>query len=293
MMIQPECIWKLDAELGEGPIWIEQEAAVYFVDIKGHKIHRSSVTGQQTQSWDVGDQVSFVLPISGGGLVCGLPGKLANFSPESGQLATIKLVEEDRPGNRLNDAYVDATGCLWFGSMDDAEVNPTGALYRFTKDKIAQRVDSEYVITNGPSMSPDGKTFYHTDTVQKKIYAYDVTGDGTLSGKRLFIEIQGTGYPDGTTVDAEGFVWIALFSGWRVERYSSAGKLVQSVEFPCANVTKIAFGGNDRRTVFVTTAHKGLSAQERAQQPLAGGLFSFRVSTSGQPQYQFLHGAAA
>jgi sugar lactone lactonase YvrE len=111
-----------------------------------------------------------------------------------------------------------------------------------------------------------------------------VSEEGTLSRKRTFAAISGDGYPDGMAVDADGFVWIALFGGWRIERYSPDGKLVEQVRFPCANVTKLAFGGDDLRTVYVSTAWKGLSSEARRQQPLAGGLFSFRSPTRGQPQ---------
>jgi sugar lactone lactonase YvrE len=103
----------------------------------------------------------------------------------------------------------------------------------------------------------------------------------------VFVRIAGEGYPDGTTVDSDGAVWIALFGGARIERYSAQGELIDTVPMPCSNITKIAFGGHDLRTVFVTTARKGLSEEALAAQPLAGGLFRFRVPTPGQIQHQY------
>jgi sugar lactone lactonase YvrE len=280
----PVCVWPVGAELGEGPVWQATENAVYFVDIKGRHIHRLSVATGQRQTWKAPDQVGFVAPLADRTFVCGLPDGLYRFDAGSGQFGKLKDVEAHLPGNRLNDGFVDASGHLWFGSMDDGEERPDGTLYRVGDDGEAVARDDGYVITNGPAMSPDGRTLYHGDTVRRVVYAFDVSEDGTLSRKRIFATISGDGYPDGMAVDADGFVWIALFGGWRIERYSPDGELVEQVPFPCANVTKLAFGGDDLQTVYVSTAWKGLSPAERERQPHAGGLFSFRSPVPGQPQ---------
>jgi sugar lactone lactonase YvrE len=280
----PECVWPVNAELGEGPLWQAAENAVYFVDIKGRNIHRLTVTTGQTQTWKAPDQPGFVAPLAEHGFVCGLPGGLYRFDAGSGQFSKLKEVEAHLPGNRLNDGFVDASGHLWFGSMDDAEEQPSGTLYRVNDAGELVAQDDDYVITNGPAMSPDGRTLYHNDTMRRVVYAFDVSEDGSLSGKRIFAAISGDGHPDGMAVDADGFVWVALFGGWRIERFSPDGKPVEQVPFPCANVTKLAFGGDDLQTVYASTAWKGLSAVERQQQPLAGGLFSFRSPVPGQPQ---------
>jgi sugar lactone lactonase YvrE len=149
-----------------------------------------------------------------------------------------------------------------------------------------RRVDDGYCITNGPAVSPEGRTLYHVDTLQRVIYAFDLTDTGKLDGKRVFTTIEpGSGYPDGLSVDAEGAVWIALYGGWGLRRYSPRGELIGAVRLPCENVTKAAFGGADRRTLYITTARQGLSAAELAAQPLAGGLFALRVDAPGLPQY--------
>jgi D-xylonolactonase len=171
---QPECIWPLAATLGEGPVWHAEDNALYFVDIKQRAIHRCEEDGSRRQSWTVPEEVGFALPIHGGGFVCGLPGRLMRFSFDSGELTPLLELEADLPGNRLNDGYVDRHGCLWFGSMDNAEMAPSGSLYRLCEDQALERKDSGYVITNGPCVSPDGRTFYHTDTLEKTVYAFDV-----------------------------------------------------------------------------------------------------------------------
>jgi len=289
-MIAPQCIWNAGAKLGEGPVWSAAGNAFWFVDIKGQRLHRVNEDGSGRQSWDAPGEIGFALPVEGGGLVCGLPGQLMQFTPELGFRPMLSL-ETAIPGNRLNDGGVDAEGRLWFGSMDNAEAAPTGALYRLDQRGLVQ-MDDGIVITNGPCTSPDGRTFYHTDTLGKIVYAYDKAPDGSLSNKREFVRTEGPGHPDGSTVDAEGHVWIAMFRGHRIDRYAPDGELSATVPMPCPNITKIAFGGKDLRTVFATTAWKGMSGEERAQYPLAGGVFTFRVDAPGLPQPLFNRNAA-
>jgi D-xylonolactonase len=278
----PVCLWDVRAILGEGVLWDAAHHCVWFVDIKGRRIHRCDADGANQRSWEAPGQVSFIVPVAGGGYVCSLEDGLHRFDPASGAFTPLLQVEADVPGNRFNDGHVDAAGRLWFGSMDDAETAPTGALYRY--DGAAAVADSGYVITNGPAISPDGRTLYHTDTVGKHIYAFDIV-DGSLQRKRLFLTLAGGGHPDGMAVDVDGCVWVATFGGWRIDRYAPDGQKLGEVRFPCANITKLAFGGPDLRTVYVSTARKGLSEAELAAQPLAGGLFTFRAALSGLPQH--------
>ncbi len=284
---QPTCIWPAGAELGEGPMWHAATRSVYFVDIKGRKVHRCAEDGSERRSWSAPGMPGFIVPASGSSFVCALENGLYRFSEETGEFTTLRSVEADIPGNRFNDGSVDAQGCLWFGSMDNGEEESSGSLYRIDRNGVVATMDSGYVITNGPAMSPDGAILYHTDTLKKEVYAFDVQPDGSLLRKRLFVTIEGSGYPDGMAVDADGHVWIALFGGGRIERYSPQGVRVDIVAFPCSNVTKLAFGGADLRTVFATTAWKGLSPAQRELEPFAGGLFSFRTATPGLTQHIF------
>jgi D-xylonolactonase len=278
------CVWDVGATLGEGVLWDAPGQRVWFVDIKGRRIHRCSHDGVERDSWDAPGQVSFIVPAVDGRMVCSLEDGLYRFDDADGSFTPLAKVEAEETGNRFNDGHVDAAGHLWFGSMHDAEEAPTGALYRFDGARVRQ-MDDGYVITNGPAVSPDGATLYHTDTLQKRIYAFDRAADGSLSNKRIFVEIADGGYPDGMAVDSTGQLWVATFGGWRIDRFDAAGVKVGEVRFPCANVTKLAFGGEDLRTVYATTARKGLSEQELADQPLAGGLFTFRAETPGLPQH--------
>jgi sugar lactone lactonase YvrE len=280
----PATVAALGATLGEGPVWVAREAALWFVDIKEKKLHRFDPAGGAPRSWDAPAQPGWILPCADGGFVVGLQGGLHLFDPASGAFALLAPVEPDRPGNRLNDACTDAEGRIWLGTMDDAEEADTGAFYRFADGRLAEAGLPRVCITNGPAVSPDGRVLYHVDTLGRTLWACDLGADGALSAPRRFATIaEGEGWPDGPCVDSEGHVWIGLFGGWGARRYAPDGALVETVRFPVANVTKLAFGGADLRTVYATTAAKGLSARERAAQPEAGNLFAFRVDVAGAP----------
>jgi D-xylonolactonase len=283
----PVCLWPAGAELGEGPLWHGASGSVYFVDIRARQVHCCAADGSQRRSWTAPGQPSFIVPVAEGGFACALDDGLYRFSATTGEFSPLRSVEADLPGNRFNDGHVDAQGCLWFGSMDAGESKPTGSLYRIDSYGNLTNADSGYVITNGPAISPDGKTLYHTDTLEKTVFAFDLLPDGSLGGKRPFVKILGSGYPDGMAVDADGNVWIALFGGWRIERYSPEGKRIGHMGFPCSNITKLAFGGENLRTAYVTTAWKGLTPGQRAHEPLAGGLFKFLTDTPGMAQHEF------
>ena len=288
----PECVWPVQASLGEGPFWSATENAVWFVDIFGKQIHRFEPVAGTRQSWSAPAKVSFVLPEGQGNFLAGFPGAVARFRPDTNEFQILARLEEQHPRNRLNDACIDAGGRLWFGTMDEDAQRKSGAFYRWGGEPAPVQVDCGYCISNGPAFSPDGRTFYATDTLDRVIYRFAVTDGGRLHQKVPFIQFElADGHPDGTTVDSEGCVWVAFYGGWAVRRYSPDGKLMREVKFPCANVTKVAFGGDGLKTAFVTTARDGLSSQEALEQPLAGGLFAFEAGVSGLPQAEG-HGVA-
>ena len=285
----PECVLRSACELGEGPVWREADGSVWFVDIKGLRIHRYDPATGAAWSWAAPAQPGLIAPRADGTWIAGLKTGLHRFDPAHGRFELMAAVEDASLDNRLNDGFVDGRGRLWFGSMHDGETNSTGALYRLDGNGL-RRMDDGYCITNGPAVSPDGRTLYHTDTLKRVLYAFDLAADGGLSNKRVFAQIEdGAGYPDGPAVDAEGCVWTGLFAGWGARRYSPRGEQIGFVKLPVANVTKIAFAGDDLKTAYATTAWKGLSPAEREKQPLAGGLFRFHVDTPGLAQHHVTH----
>ncbi len=281
--MESRIVWPLAAQLGEGPLWVAEDAALWFVDIKGHAIHRfDPVTGTGT-SHPVDGPASFLVLAADGGLLVGIRGHLHRF--RDGILSPAIAAVDMPAHNRTNDATVDARGRLWFGTMDDNETLATGAVHVFDGRDI-RAVGGECVITNGPATSPDGRWLYHVDTLGRTVTRFDISDSDLLTDGELFIAIEDeAGYPDGVSVDAEGCVWVALWGGWGVRRYAPDGTLLATVALPVPNVTKVAFGGQDLRTAYATTAWKGLSDEDRIAAPLAGGLFAFDAPAPGLPAH--------
>lgn len=279
--IESRLVWPVAATLGEGPAWIGRENALWFVDIKGGKVHRYDPATDDRRTFEVGGMPSFIVPADGGRLLVGSIDGL--YLLEDGTL-TGPVAKIDMPAhNRTNDATVDPSGRLWFGTMDNAETARTGAIHLF--DEVDLRpVGGECVITNGPAISGDGTIIYHVDTLDRTIWRCDISAGSSLARGEVFVTIDAAdGSPDGVTVDAEGCLWVGLWGGWQARRYAPDGTLLATVALPCANVTKVAFGGPDLRTGYITTARAGLSADELATQPLAGGLFAFDAPAPGTP----------
>lgn len=267
--------------LGEGPVWIE--GALWFVDIKAPCIYRLGDDGA-VMRWAAPAPVGWVMPTASGGLVAGLKTGLHRFDPTDGSFSAWVEVEPGLPGNRLNDAVVGPDGSLWFGSMDDSEEQASGRFYRFADGKVSDTGLPAAIVTNGPAISPNGRILYVTDTFAGTIGQADINDDGSLGPLRPFVTIdKSDGHPDGPTVDADGCVWTGLFGGWSARRYDPAGALIETVRFPVANVTKIAFGGDGLRTAFATTAKLALDAAALDAQPLAGHLFAFDAGVAGVP----------
>jgi D-xylonolactonase len=279
MEIASRLVWSVGATLGEGPMWLPDADTLWFVDIKRGFLHSYHPATDARQSFDVGGKPSFIVPATGGKLIVGSANALHLF--EDGVLGE-PIARIDMPGHsRTNDGTVDVAGRLWFGTMDDDGTLETGAIYTFDGKTIAH-TGGECVITNGPAVSADGCILYYADTLDRTIWRCDISDGIKLSNKSLFAVIaEDEGAPDGVTLDADGYLWVALWGGWRARRYSPDGTIVAAVSLPCANVTKVAFGGPDLRTGYVTTARTGLSAAEMAEQPLAGGLFCFDAPAPG------------
>jgi D-xylonolactonase len=275
-----QSVLAVGASLGEGALWFGN--AVWFVDIKSHKVHRFAPLTRAHREWTMPDQVGWVLPAEGGDMVVGLKDGLYRFDPDSGKVSLIHRPEPDRPRNRLNDATTDSKGRLWFGSMDDGEEQKTGHLFRCASGLCADTGFPPVSITNGPALNAEGTILYHTDTVGRTIYRIPVNDDGSLGKADPFVWIEdGAGYPDGPVVDAEGCLWTGLYFGWGVRRYDPKGKLIKFERLPTSNVTKMCFGGPDLKTAYVTTARKGITPADLVSQPEAGNLFAFDPGVAG------------
>ena len=278
------------ALLGESPFWHAAEARLYWVDIEGRKIHRTDLATGTDETMDLAEQVGCIAPRAEGGLVAALENGCALIDEWGAAPRPFgPAVLADKPEQRFNDGRVDAAGRLWVGSLTSDKANPAATLYRLDPDGSLTEIFGGLTTSNGAAFSPDGRTFYHADTPTHAIRAYDVDpAAGTLGNGRIFHQFEfGNGRPDGAAVDAEGCYWSALWDGWRIVRFSPAGELLQTVELPVQRPTMLAFGGADLQTAFVTSAGKNLTDAERARQPYAGGIFTFRVDVPGLIQQDF------
>jgi sugar lactone lactonase YvrE len=273
------------AILGEGPVWHQEEAALYWVDIKGHRLNRYAPGGAGARRWEFHDNLAWVVPRRAGGWLAGARHEIGELRLDPELRFTPRLtIEADKPGNRLNDAKADFDGSVWFGTMDDAEAQVAGAFYHLLPDFSLERVDEGWAIPNGPAVSPDGRYIYHTDSARRSVYRYAKRPGGGLAARELFIRfMEDDGYPDGMTVDAKGGLWIAHWGGGRVSRFTAEGVFDRALALPVSQVTSCCFGGPRLDRLFVTTAAIGLDEAQRQREPMAGGLFELDPGIEGLP----------
>ena len=282
------CIADVHAVLGEGPVWVASEQALYWVDIKGRKIFRLSEDGELSQ-WPTPFRVGSIAPRASGGFIAGTDQGIAGIDLKSGKLDLLLNPEEALPGNRFNDGKVDRSGRFWAGTMDDSERQASGTLYRFEPDLGVTAVDGGYKVTNGPAFSPDGARMYHNDSARQLTYVFDLDVAGNPANRRVFLESgEGDGYPDGMTVDAEGCLWIAFWDGSAIRRYAPQGDLLETIEMPVARPTSCTFGGPDLDRLYVTSARIGLDETALKMQPNAGGLFMVTPGVQGIADVPFV-----
>ncbi|QWC57869.1 SMP-30/gluconolactonase/LRE family protein [Erythrobacter sp. 3-20A1M] len=288
MAVMPEVkrVFDAEAKLGEGVLWDARRQVVWFVDIKRHLLwHFDPATGSNSAAEAPG-QIGWAIPTTGDLLLCGLEDGLYTFDPASQRFEHLRDVPGESATNRLNDACTDPWGRVWFGTMDDEEDSASGRFYVFDRGDIRPAGPSGITITNGPAVSAQGDRIYFTDTANKRIMVADLTQEG-VGEARPFAntgEDFPDAFPDGPVVDAEDHLWTALYWGEHVARYSPDGKLVAKIAIPARDVTKMAFGGGDLATAYVTTATKNMEDADMKAFPEAGGLFAFDAPMKGFAQ---------
>ena len=283
MNIPVRTVVDAQAKLGEGVVWDAGRQNVWFVDIKRHLLwHFDPATGSNAAAEAPGE-IGWALPTDEGSLLCGLSDGLYLFDPASQDFAFLMKVPGEPAHNRLNDACVDPHGRVWFGSMDNAEKEPSGRFYVFDRGKILPAGPEGIVITNGPTIDRDGTRIYFTDTTAQKIMVADLS-DGRVGPVRPFVDTGALfpdAYPDGPVVDDEDHLWTGLYLGGKVARFSPQGELVATIDVPARDVTKMTFGGPDLKTAYVTTATKNMSTDDMAGLPQSGSLFAFDAPVKG------------
>ncbi|WP_129776482.1 SMP-30/gluconolactonase/LRE family protein [Peristeroidobacter soli] len=259
-------------ELGEGPVWSARHNAIFWVDILSHFLYRYSLADGAVKRWTLPERIGWVAERRDRpGFIAGLQSGFFELDLEPFALRQIVDPEPHYPGNRLNDAKVDRHGRIWAGTMDAAIVEATGSLYCLRPDMSVRRVDEGYKVTNGPTFSLGQEFMYHTDSGRGTVYRFDLSPEGELSNKRVWLKFTAEmGSPDGMTVDADGFIWIAHWGGSRISRWSPDATLDREILLPAPQITSVAFAGPSLDRMFVTSAAKGL---DRSKETFAGSLF--------------------
>jgi sugar lactone lactonase YvrE len=271
-------------KLGEGPVWSPRDGRLYWFDIKGSRLNWFAPAGADSGAFELPLRASAAVVREMGGLVLATEKGLAAIDVESGEFGMIEAFDLG-DGFRSNDGKIDTEGRFWWSTMDDDGGKRPGAVYRTGPDWKTQKMLAGIHIPNTISFSPDGRTLYMADSKRQTLFAHEVAD---LSKVREFAHTRGeVGSPDGSAVDAEGYLWNAQWGAARIVRYAPDGRIDRILRTPVSQPTSCAFGGPDLKTLYITSAWEGLSAQERAAQPLAGALFAVEPGVAGCPLPMF------
>jgi sugar lactone lactonase YvrE len=271
-------------QLGESPVWSPEEGALYWVDIPKGLIRRYVVSSQETSLWQLPASIGSFVFRREGGMVVALKNGIHFFDPATNQLSQIHNPEPDLPENRFNEGKCDPRGRFFAGTMNEViRGKPSGSLYRLASDRTLDLIFPSITVPNGLAWSPEGTIMYFADTRRHVIYAFDYDLDeGTPHNRRVFVDLSSyEGLPDGATVDSEGCLWSAVFSGGRIVRYTPKGKTDRVIGFPVTQINSLTFGGSDMRTLFVISSKHLLNDAGLASQPLAGNIFAVDPGIKG------------
>ncbi len=292
------CLLEAKNKLGEGCLWDVEGQCLWWLDIAPiSKLHILDPATGATRHWSFPMILTCFSLAGPDRLVMGGEEGLFFFNPSTGALSPFCQPESSRPGNRGNDGACDAAGRFWFGTMqqniapDGSDIDITrssGALYRVAAGGRSALMFDNVGVSNGPCWSPDNKTFYFSDTSAQIIWAFDFDVEhGLLSNQRVFNDSKDYGYPDGATVDAEGFVWSARWDGSCIVRIAPSGQIDRVIQMPVVRPTCVVFGGPKLDTIYVTSAAAHLSGDLLKRQPLQGGVFCFDAGVTGIAKHQF------
>ena len=277
--------------LGEGPLWDVDEQRLYWIDSADGRIFRCTADGREVRAWDVPQKIGSMALRKQGGAVLALARGFHFLDFDTGEVELIVDPEPDKPANRLNDGKVDRHGRFLAGSMDTNEEGPNGALYRLDPDLSLHTLERGIVVSNGPCWSPDGNTFYFNDSGSGEVWAYDYDQQtGGVSNRRTHarVDTSGGGCADGSTVDAEGYLWNALVYDGKLVRYAPDGSVDRVIEMPVKKITSVMFGGPDLDVLYVTSMARPPLPRLPHDGVARGSLFAVHgLGVRGLPEQRF------
>ena len=275
-------------ELGEGPVWDDRSQRLVWVDIIGRAVHFFDPASGADRSVDVPGTPGIAIPRRDGGLVLAI-GHGFGFLDDSGEYHEIVELPQGDILARMNDGNCDAAGRFWAGTTGFNAEPGAAVLYRLDPDLGVTRVLEGVTESNGIDWSPDDRLMYYVDSMERRVDVFDFDLDtGSISHRRPFAAVDdGEVLPDGLTVDADGYVWVACWGGAVVRRFAPDGSRAGGVSLPTPNITSPAFGGPALDRMFITCAREGLSAEQLAGDSTAGALFSCEPGVAGRPPRTF------
>ena len=278
--------------LGEGIIWDHQRQRLWWTDIENSQLYRYDPITENLEQWSTPERLCCFAPVAGQDyLVTAFASGFAFYDPVNGSLDWIEKVEADNPGTRLNDGRTDRQGRMWAGTMveNSDQASYRGSLYCLDSNLVVRKTIGNLLITNSLCWSPDSKRMYHCDTPRQKInyYPFD-SQSGNVGDREVLVSTEEGCYPDGSIVDADGFLWNAQWGGSKVVRYAADGSTNLEIKLPVSQPTCVAFGGADLDLVFVTTARQGLSEEALRGQSQAGDVFVYKTDYRGLVESAFI-----
>lgn len=277
------------ADLGEAPTWDAAARRLIWVDITKGVVHRFDPETGRDESLEIGQPVGAAVSTTSGLLAVAARNGFSLLDPETGRIELLAGIEATVPETLVNDGKCDGAGRFWAGTKDIDGRRPLGSLYRLDQDYTLTRVLTGVTISNGLGWSPDQRTMYYIDSATHGIDVFHFEpGAGSVSNRRRLVELpEAWGLPDGMTVDEEGFLWVAFWTGSAVRRIAPDGRIASVVEMPVSLVTSCAFGGDDLSDLYVTSARIGLTGAQLEEEPFAGGIFRLSPGVRGLPHHPF------
>jgi sugar lactone lactonase YvrE len=268
--------------LGEGPQWDAATQRLYWCDILEKQLHWLSPSTKESGHYQLDHMVSLAAPLDGGGLLLIGEDRISRFEPESGHIERYCDFETDNPVTRSNDARIDRHGSLWLSTMGKHAEKGAGSLYRLHRGKLT-KLRSGLTIPNAICFSENGEFAWFTDTAKGVVMRWALDSEGWPQGEpRRWADFTTTpGNPDGAVVDSEGCLWLALWGAGQVVRLNHDGKIIGRIELPVSQPSCPAFAGPDLKTLYITTAQEGFSAEQLAQEPTAGSLYVVETGNTG------------
>ena len=286
---EPKVLWKLKCKLGEGTLWIKEHNSIYFVDIKKKQICILNIKDNKKKLFKVNKEIGFLAHIKNNIFILGLQDELRIQNLKSKKIIKSIFIEPNIKLNRMNEGKTEPVGNLLFGTRDKIERKiEKGSLYKLDKNLLLTKVDTNYMITNGPAFI-DQYNFYHTDSSKKLIYKIRINKKNKIIDKVIFKRfLTKDGSPDGMTLDNRNNLWVAHYGGSCISVFNNKAKLIHKILLQAKNITNCAFGGKNNSEIFITTATKGMNKGDLQKYRYSGFLFSVKTNVKGILQKKFI-----